>query len=73
MDKGEVIRTRQVDPDIICKKCIHRNGGQEYPHYTKSYCAIYDSGRGKPADILWNKGDCQYYLEDLKWEPDFEK
>lgn len=67
MDKHEVLKTQQVDPDnIVCKTCAFKNGGgMEYPHYTKSYCDIYPKpGRGKPHIVLFEGADCEFYTPE---------
>ena len=64
-EKDEIWKSVQVDPDkIICKTCKYKNGGQEYPHYTKGSCEIYPEPQTKPNDVLFNGGYCPYYIKE---------
>lgn len=58
------------DDDIICKDCVFRkpdlviNGRTVVKCYKNGYCLIYEGGKGKPNDILFNGGDCEYYEKE---------
>lgn len=66
MDKKELLKTIQVDPDnIVCKTCKFRNQGARYPHYTKANCGIYKEGiANKPNAVLFEGKPCRYYMEE---------
>lgn len=66
MDRDEVLRAVQVDPEkIVCRTCRFKNSGSEYPHFTKSYCGIYrKGGPGKPVEVLFEGANCEYYIHE---------
>lgn len=65
MDKDEIWKTVQVNPEkIICKTCKYKNGGQQYPHFTKGSCEIYPSPLSKPHDVLFEGADCPFYMKE---------
>lgn len=62
LDKEEIIRTVQVDPEkIVCKDCRFKNGGMKYPHFTKGSCEMYPSPLTKPNAVLFEGADCDWY------------
>lgn len=57
--------------DILCKDCVFRkpdlkeNGKVIVAGYKNGYCKVYTPEiRGKPNDILFNNGNCKYYMKD---------
>ena len=59
---------------IKCKDCIFRDhttveiGEKEIPvGVTKAYCDAYQAppvSNGKPHDVLFNNGDCEFYAKE---------
>ena len=60
------------DDNIICKDCVFRkfdiveNGKVIVKGYKNGYCKVYtkDISNGKPYEILFDKGKCEYYMKD---------
>ncbi|MDD2212450.1 MAG: hypothetical protein PHV56_05715 [Clostridia bacterium] len=42
-------------------KLAVKNGGLEYPHYTKGSCEMYPLRGNKPHAVLFDGADCVWY------------
>lgn len=46
------------------KACVDINGKRILVGVTKSFCAAYADGVGKPYDVLFQNVNCKYYEKD---------
>lgn len=63
MEKDDIIRTREPEDDIPCKKCKYRLQpievmGEKVERYKFGTCLAYEN---KPHGILWNGEKCELY------------
>lgn len=54
-----------IDPPAAqCKKCLFAADDTEYTVGAEmAYCDVYELPAGKPDDILWDKEDCEFFVE----------
>ena len=58
---------------INCKDCAFRMkdakvGKSVISGASKAFCDVYPKSPGKPSDVLWKGGDCEYYVSEKNKE-----
>lgn len=49
-----------------CRTCINALDDTEFTvGAEKCYCKVFVAPDEKPTDVLWNGGDCRYYVEEI--------
>lgn len=49
---------------IVCRDCVFRKRG--LMGEVNSFCDMYAGGMGKPYDVLFQNGPCQFYTKEEK-------
>lgn len=67
LKSDEVIRTKAVPDDIVCKDCANKIGATlQSNNYHKISCAVYEYPVQKPLGILIHGDPCEKYSKEEK-------